>query len=211
MGCGRTCKELLKGIIYKFAVRLRVPLHARLIAIALFNSDKQVSLLGSRWINAASAAYLYIACRMNNTSRPLKEFVTVSGSPKKDVARCFRLIVKSMDLRLEVVNASHFMRDFCAKLHIQPYIETASVHITKRALENPCFISLGNPVSLAAAAIYLASLVSSERKSAMEISEATGVSVIAIRRVYRVLLPKAVDLFPVDFPFQIPVQMLPNL
>lgn len=66
-----------------------------------------------------------------------------------------------------------------------------------------------SPISLAAAAIYMASQASSERKTAREIGTVAGVAEATIRQSYRQMFPRAKDLFPPNFNFAIPISQLP--
>ncbi len=68
-------------------------------------------------------------------------------------------------------------------------------------------------MSIAGAAIYMASQASVDRfkKTRKEISVIAGVADVTIRESYKLMYPRAADLFPVDFPFSIPIQFLPEL
>lgn len=66
-----------------------------------------------------------------------------------------------------------------------------------------------SPISLAAAAIYMASQASNERKTAREIGEVAGVAEATIRQSYRQMYPRAKDLFAPNFNFSVPISQLP--
>src|SRR5579875_2074893 len=61
-------------------------------------------LVRGRSISALIAASLYAACRDTETPRTLKDVSAVSNVKKKDIARCYRLLLREMDLRMPVVD-----------------------------------------------------------------------------------------------------------
>ena len=93
-----------------------------------------------------------------------------------------------------------------------------------------------SPISVAAAAIYLASQASEGKKSqkgkvakeltkllvpyyfflkvnylsvSLEIGDIAGVADVTIRQSYRLMFPRAPELFPSDFKFHTPIEKLP--
>jgi transcription initiation factor TFIIB len=68
-----------------------------------------------------------------------------------------------------------------------------------------------SPISVAAAAIYMASQASEDKKSQKEIGDIAGVADVTIRQSYKLMFPKAIELFPNDFKFYTPIEQLPQL
>ena len=56
----------------------------------------------------------------------------------------------------------------------------------------------------------MASQASTEKKNAKEIGEISGAAEVTIRQTYKLLLPRAVELFPGDFKFETPISSLPS-
>lgn len=73
-----------------------------------------------------------------------------------------------------------------------------------------CIIFSRSPISIAAAAIYMASQASKDRRSASEIGSIAGAAEVTVRQTYKLMLPRAAELFPADFKFAIPVEQLPS-
>ncbi len=81
-----------------------------------------------------------------------------------------------------------------------------------------------SPISIAAAAIYMASQASSDKKTAkgngyllkinrnviVEIGEIAGAAEVTVKQTYKLLLPKASALFPEDFRFFTTIDCLPT-
>lgn len=66
-----------------------------------------------------------------------------------------------------------------------------------------------SPISVAAAAIYMASQASKQKKSQKEIGDIAGVADVTIRQSYKLMYPHASKLFPDDFDFDTPIHLLP--
>jgi transcription initiation factor TFIIB len=67
-----------------------------------------------------------------------------------------------------------------------------------------------SPISVAAAAIYMASQASEDKKTPKEIGDVAGVADVTIRQAYKLMLPRAAELFPDNFKFVTPIELLPT-
>ena len=156
-----------------------------------------------------AAACLYIACRQENVPRTFKEIVAVTSENKKQIGRCFQMICKAHVTNVDAIKTDDFMGRFCAKLNLKPYVQKGATRIAWKASE--LFIVSGrSPISVAAAAIYMASQASDDKKTQKEIVEVTGVADVTIRQNYKLMLPRAKKLFPKDFTFHTEIENLPS-
>jgi transcription initiation factor TFIIB len=71
-------------------------------------------------------------------------------------------------------------------------------HIGRRAMELD-IVSGRSPLSVTAAAIYMASNASERKLSKKEIRDVAGVSDVTIGKLYELMYPRAAELFPADF------------
>ena len=78
----------------------------------------------------------------------------------------------------------------------------AAAHIAREAVHLE-IVSGRSPISVAAAAIYMASQVSDDKRTQKEISEIAGVADVTIRQSYKLMHPRAADLFPSNFNFNV--------
>lgn len=69
---------------------------------------------------------------------------------------------------------------------------------------NKCFCTRRNPISISAAAIYLASQLEDKRKTQAEICKVTGLTEVTLRKVYKELLENWDDLLPSNYTPAIP-------
>lgn len=87
-------------------------------------------------------------------------------------------------------------------------VQSAAAHIAKKSVDLD-LVGGRSPLSLAAAAIYMASQASDIRKTAREIGDIAGVAEVTIKQSYKQMFPRAKDLFPENFKFAVPVSQLP--
>lgn len=91
--------------------------------------------------------------------RTFKEICAVSKISKKEIGRCFKLILKALETSVDLITTADFMSRFCSNLGLPNSVQRAATHIARKAGELD-IVSGRSPISVAAAAIYMASQVS---------------------------------------------------
>ncbi|XP_045462545.1 transcription initiation factor IIB-like [Harmonia axyridis] len=190
--------------------RINVPSSITDRANNLFKRVKDGNNLKGRSRDAITAACLYIACRQEHVPRTFKEICAVSTVSKKEIGRVFKLILKALETTVDLVNTGEFMSRFCANLELPIKVQKAAICIANKAEEFD-IVTGKSPVSIAAAAIFMASQASECKKSALEIAEIAGASESTIKNTYRLMYPQAFRLFPEDFEFDTPDYRLPTM
>lgn len=146
----------------------------------IYRKALERGLVRGRSIPGLIAASLYAACRNTGTPRTLTDIADGINIKRKDVARCYRLIVRELDLRMPVINPVSSVARIASiaglsertKRKAQEYLE----HATRVEA------SAGkDPMGLAAAALYLACLVTKENKTQKDIAVASGITEVTIR------------------------------
>lgn len=108
--------------------------------------------------DAIASACLYIACRQEGVPRTFKEICAVSKISKREIGRCFKLILKALETSVDLITTGDFMSRFCSNLGLPNMVQRAATHIAKKAVELD-IVPGRSPISVAAAAIYMASQV----------------------------------------------------
>ncbi|EHB10572.1 Transcription initiation factor IIB [Heterocephalus glaber] len=152
------------------------------------------------------------ACRerQEEVPRTFKEICAVSQISKKEIGRCFKLILKALETSVDLITTGDFMSRFCSNLCLPNQVQMAATHIACKAVELDLVLGR-SPISVAAAAIYMASQASAEKRTQKETGDIAGVANVTIRQSYRLIYLRAPDLFPSDFKFDTPVGKLPQL
>lgn len=179
-------------------------------AETLFKQVHDGKNLKGRSNDAIASACLYIACRQAGVPRTFKEICAVSKISKKEIGRCFKLILKALETSVDLITTGDFMSRFCANLQLPNSVQKAATYIAKKAVELD-IVPGRSPISVAAAAIYMASQASEDKKSQKEIGDIAGVADVTIRQSYKLMYPYAAKLFPEDFKFVTPIDQLPQM
>lgn len=194
--------------IGQMADRLNLPKMLVDRANTLFKQVNESKTLKGRSNDAIVAACMYISCRQEAVPRTFKEICAVSKISKKDIGRVFKLILKNTETNVDLITSGDFMSRFCANLGLPTSVQKAATHIARKAAEMD-LVPGRSPISVAAAAIYMASQASVDKKTPKEIGDIAGVAEVTIRQSYKSLLPKAISLFPQDFKFNTSIDSLP--
>lgn len=209
-GISGSDRSLLNAIreIQTMASRINLPRTITDRANQLFKQVHDQKTLKGRSNDAIASACLYIACRQEGVPRTFKEICAISKIPKKEIGRCFKLILRTLEASVDLITSEDFMSRFCSNLGLNSTIQRAATYIAKKAVELD-LVPGRSPVSVAAAAIYLASQASEDKKSQKDIGDIAGVAEVTIRQSYRSMIGRAAELFPANFVFDTPIERLP--
>ncbi|MEK0327322.1 MAG: transcription initiation factor IIB, partial [Nitrosopumilus sp.] len=105
---------------------------------------------------------------------------------RKDIARCYRLIHRELDLKMPVVNSIQCISRIASKIGISEKTRRSASLILKQAQDS--HESAGkDPMGLAAAALYLSCVKNGESLTQRDIAEAANVTEVTIRNRYKTL------------------------
>ena len=148
---------------------------------------------------ATAALCLYIACRKEGLPMTLNKIIAVSTVSEKEICKSFNLVLNGDEAYW-----------FCDVLSLSKKVEAAATFITRKT-RNLGIVSEGaSNVVVALAAIYMASQASDDKRTKKEISDITGFHTMTIRKNYKLMRPRAAELFPRDFRFFTPIENLPK-
>jgi len=141
-------------------------------------------LVRGRSISALIASALYAACRDTETPRTLKDVSNASNIKRKDIARCYRLLLRELGLKMPVVDPIKCISRIASKADLSEKTKREATKILHSAEEMK--ISAGkDPMGLAAAALYVACVNNGESKTQRDVAEAAGVTEVTIRNRYK--------------------------
>ncbi|XP_065576627.1 transcription initiation factor IIB-like [Artemia franciscana] len=204
----RALKTALKSL-EEMADKLHLPSTIVDEAGSLFKRFHGGKSLKGRSNNAIASACLFIAFRQEGNPRTFKELCAVSSVSVKEIKREFKLILSNLSITLNLITPGDFIARFCNNLGLPYSVQRSAHHIAEKAMELD-IVPGRSPISVAAAAIYMASQASENRCSQKDIGEVAGTAEATIRQAYRLMLPSASLLFPADFKFAIPIKDLPQ-
>ncbi len=155
-------------------------------AAYIYRKVLEKKLIRGRSISAMITASLYAALRDAETPRTLKDLSAVSGVKKKDLAQSFRLILKEMDLRMPVRDPAKYVTRIGSRAGASERTQRRALEILRRAQESGGLAGK-DPMGLAAASLYVASVMESEAKTQKDFAKAAGVTEVTIRNRYKSL------------------------
>ncbi|KAJ1355555.1 Transcription initiation factor IIB [Parelaphostrongylus tenuis] len=197
------------SVIREMSERLHLAKSIQDLASKTFKDVLDSKALKGKNNEAQAAACLYFACRKEGAPRTFNEICAVSRVSKKEIGRCFKLIIRSLETNLDQITSADFISRFCGNLSLPNSIQAAATCIAKRAVDMD-LVAGRSPISLAAAAIYMASQASSEKRTAKEVGEIAGAAEVTVKQAYKLLYPRAAELFPEEFKFITPIDQLPT-
>ena len=139
------------------------------------------------------AAALYVACREYKEPMTLRELASATGTDPRDVGRCYDTMLVRMHITRPRLNGWSYVHHLALKLPLSEEIYKTSEDMINRTTK----AGLGgrNPMTLAAAALYLACCGMGEKVTQAEVADAAGVGEESVRecckeiRAYENMLP----------------------
>ncbi|MEM1507618.1 MAG: transcription initiation factor IIB [Candidatus Bathyarchaeia archaeon] len=172
--------------IDRLSDKLAIPSSVKEKAAVIYRKALDQGLVRGRSIAAIAAASLYAACRLTGTPRNLREISEASLVGRKDVARCYRLLLRELNLAMPIADPTIYIPKIAEKASVSGHVQTTALKILNEAKRK--HISAGkDPIGLAAAAIYIAAYLSGEKKTQKEIADAAGVTEVTVRNRYKTL------------------------
>jgi len=175
--------------ISKIANALNLPKNILETASVIYRRAVKERLIRGRSIQGVTAAAVYVACRQCGLARTLEEIAQASNINKKEVGRSYRFLIKELDYFIPPLKPSQYIAKFSNQLTMQGKVEEIAHKILKSARELKLTSGRG-PTGIAAAASYIASVLTGERKTQREIAEIAQVTEVTIRNRYKELVER---------------------
>jgi len=166
--------------------KVNAPIPVKERAAVIYRKALDEGLVRGRSIAAIAAASLYAACRITGTPRNLREISRASLVSKKDVARCYRLLLRELSIQMPIADPLVYISKISEKAGVPGHIQSYAVKILNEAKQK--HVSAGkDPMGLAAAALYIACYKAGEKKTQKDIADAAGVTEVTVRNRYKTL------------------------
>lgn len=173
----------------RMASGIGLPRNVRETAAMIYRKAVNKNLIRGRSIEGVVAASLYAACRQCGVPRTLDEIAEASRVGRKEIGRTYRFMTRELNLKLMPTSPKDYISRFCSELKLSGEVQTKAVEILKQAEEQELTSGRG-PTGVAAAAIYIASILCNERRTQREVADVAGVTEVTIRNRYKELTEK---------------------
>ncbi len=171
----------------RLASQLGVPKSVKEMAVLIYRRAVMQKIIKGRSIDAMVAAAFYAALRIRKIPRSLYEISKESGINKKDIGKCYRVIVRELGLQIPHIDPIDYIYRFGEELHLSGKTQRKAAEILETARNKG--LTMGkDPVGLAASAIYISCIKENERRTQREIADVTRVTEVTVRNRYKELI-----------------------
>ena len=170
----------------RMASGMGLPRNVRETAAMIYRKAAIKNLIRGRSIEGVSAAALYAACRQCSVPRTLDEIADASRVSRKEIGRTYRFIARELGLKLMPTSPQDYVSRFCSELDLSGDVQSEALEILKDAADKELTSGRG-PTGVAAASIYIASILCGERRTQREVADVAGVTEVTIRNRYKEL------------------------
>ncbi len=155
-------------------------------ALEIYRMALEKELVRGRSVEAMITAALYMACRKRMIPRPLDEITKYTRASRKEVARCYRLLLRELNIRIPISDPSTYVSRIAEQLKLSGDVIKEAKKIIEEAKKRG--LTAGkDPAGLAAAAIYIACLLQGDIRTQKEVAMAAGVTEVTVRNRYKEL------------------------
>ncbi len=148
----------------RMSAHLNIPNNLKEECARWYRKCVNKGIVRGRSIESVIAAVIYLISRQHHLPKTLEELEEVSGVKKKDIGRSYRTICRRLGLRMPVITASDYVPRLASELGVSGETEAKAMEMLEKARETG-IISGKVPISIAAAAIYLAGRITKDKQT----------------------------------------------
>jgi len=176
--------------LHRISSQLSIPYSIRETSAVIYRKALRKRLTRGRTILGMIAASLYLACRVHQVPRPLEEVCDQIHITRKELSLCVRLIIRHLNLKIPFSSPIDFIHRFgTTELNLPGEAKKKAIDILKLAKEQRLTIGK-DPKGMAAAAIYVASILTGARRTQLEIARTARVTEVTVRNRYKEMVDK---------------------
>jgi len=183
--------------LQRLGSQMDLPRQIREQAAYIYRKAVEKGLVRGRSIEGVVAASIYASCRMGSIPRTLDEVGAFSRTGRKEIGRTFRAVAQELKLRVKPSSPQDYIPRFCSILKLPQSSQAQALTILADAERIELTAGRG-PTGIAAASVYLASLMTRNARTQREVSDAAGITEVTIRNRYKELCG-ALDINPHDY------------
>jgi transcription initiation factor TFIIB len=176
----RSLKEGLK-LVENLASKLDLGRTATDQAAYVYRKAARAGFLRGHSTKLVAAAAVYLSCRESGIPKTLDALAQVSGVGKRVLAREYRDLVESFEVKVPILEPERYAAKIASDLSINEKTTRKAYSILRKAKRNG--LAAGkDPKGLASAALYLATLSAEKHPSQEELAKSAGVTSFTLRK-----------------------------
>jgi transcription initiation factor TFIIB len=173
----------------RMASGMGLPRSVRETAAMIYRKAALKKLVRGRSIEGVITAALYAACRQCHVPRTLDEISNIAHISRKEIGRTYRYVSRELGLKLLPTSPEDYISRFCSELKLSGDVRAKTLEILQEAAHRELTSGRG-PTGIAAASLYIASVLCGERRTQREVAEVAGVTEVTIRNRYKEIAEK---------------------
>ena len=171
----------------RLSSQLGIPRGIKESTAVIYRKATEEKLIRGQSIESMIAAALYCSCRIRHVPRTLDEIAQRTYVRKKEIGRCYRLLIKKLHLKIPLASPSDYITRFINELDLSGITLKRANEIISEAKELGLTIGK-DPTGLAASSIYISAILEGERRTQREIAEVAHVTEVTVRNRYKELV-----------------------
>jgi len=175
--------------VTKIANNLTLPSNIIETATVIYRKAVKEQLIRGRSIPGISAAAIYIACRQCGLVRTLEDISAAANLNRSVLSRSLSLLAKELKCFIPPSEPTQYVSKISNQLMIRGRVCEITNKILKVAVELK-LTSGRSPQSIAASALYAASVLCGEKITQREIAQIAHVTEVTIRNRYKELIER---------------------
>ncbi|MBD3186113.1 transcription initiation factor IIB [Candidatus Bathyarchaeota archaeon] len=173
----------------RMASALTLPKNLKERSSKIYRAAVRKHLIRGRSIEGVAAASIYAGCRLCKIPRTLSEIADVARVDKREIHRCYRFISQKLSLNAVPTSPLEYISRFASGLKLSGDCQKTARKIL-RAADQRGLTSGRGPTGVAAAALYLASVLQNERRTQRDIAKIAKVTEVTVRNRFKELMYK---------------------
>ncbi len=179
----RRLVEIL-GELDRAIARLGLPNHVAETAAKLLRMMYKQGVVRRSNAPEYIAASIFAAARINSYTLTMKDIVEIVDTDIQRAWHAYRRLIERVRVRSRPLGPAHYVSQVVSKLKLSSRVENLALRFTQLLIRSG--LAQGKPPQpLAAAAVYLASILLDEKRNQSEVAQAVNVSDATIRNRYR--------------------------
>jgi transcription initiation factor TFIIB len=188
-----SCKERNLAIalseINRVSEALGLPKNIAETSAILYRKAINEGVTRGRSIRGIANACTYLACRQNKLIRTITEVSKASNISRKVIASNYRFLIKKLKIFVPPMRSNQHINKLSNQIGFTGMTEGVAHKILMGAKKEKLTSGRG-PKSIGAAACYIASILTGERKTQREIAEAADLTEVTIRNRYKEMIKR---------------------
>ncbi len=169
----------------RLAERLSLPETVVKDAIRIYQEAVKLKLTMGRGIDILLAGAIFVALKIHGIPRMVEEIVRVCDLNKKNVVKCYRLlllqIIPKLKIRITHLDSFRYVDSFGEELLLPMNVRQSATKLIRKAKNNGLIVEGKDPKGIAAAAIYLSAAYFQFPKTQNEIAKMSHITEVTLR------------------------------